>query len=268
MLAVLAVATTSACRVDVSIGIDADDRGGGEVRARARLDGSAVAQLGGPEPSERIRLDDLREAGWEITGPTEQDDGGLEIVATHDFASAEEAEALVADLAGDPGPLRSFEVTQHRSFLKTHTDFRGTVDLQAGLGAFTDPDLQAALQGTPQAPLGVTTAALEQRLGAALDRLFGLQVAVKLPGTVESNAPTETGNGAVWAPSLGEQVVLEASGERWNVANLVGAATAALSGAALLGVVGGRWRRTRSNVTLGNDGATGEDRGGAPSPEG
>lgn len=227
-----------------------------------------MAQLGGPEPGDRIRLDDLRDAGWEVDGPTEQDDGGLVIVATHAFATAEEAEALVGDLAGDPGPLRRFEVTQERSFLKTRTDFRGTVDLQAGLGAFTDPDLQAALGATPEAPLGVSTAALETRLGATLDRLFGLQVAVRLPGDVESNAPTETADGAVWAPRLGEEVVLEASAERWNVANLAGASATAASGLALAAVAGARWRRTRSNVTLGNDGETREDRRGAPGPEG
>jgi hypothetical protein len=272
--AALAVAlTTGACRVDVSVGIDADDDGGGEVRAQARLDGPAVTQLGGPDPGDRIRLDDLRAAGWEIEGPTDQDDGGLEIVATHDFDTAEEAEALVADLGGDPGPLRGFAVSQHRSFAKTTTEFRGTVDLQAGLGAFTDPDLQAALQATADAPLGVTTAALEKRLGAALDRLFGLQVAVRLPGTVASNAPTETDNGAVWAPSLGEEVVLEASSERWNVANLAGASTAVASGLALAALTLRRRKSrppdltvTDSNITLGNDGEAREDGGGAASP--
>jgi hypothetical protein len=268
--AALFALTTSACRVDVSVGIAADDDGGGEVRAQARLDGPAVTQLGGPDPGKRIRLDDLRDAGWEIQGPTEQDDGGLEIVATHDFDTPEEAEALVADLGGDPGPLRNFAVDQHRSFLKTTTEFRGTVDLQAGLGAFTDPDLQAALGATADQPLGVTTAALEKRLGAALDRLFGLQVAVRLPGTVQSNAPTETDNGAVWAPSLGEEVVLEASSERWNVRNLAGATTAAVSGLALLALFAVRRRRrltvTDSNITLGNDGETGEDGGGAARP--
>ena len=268
----MAALTTSACRVDVSVGIDANDRGGGQVRAQARLDGSAVTQLGGADPGERIRLDDLERAGWEIEGPTAQDDGGLEIAATHDFDTPQEAEALVADLGGDPGPLRSFDVTQRRTFLKTTTRFRGTVDLQAGLGAFTDPDLHRALQATEGAPLGVTTQALEKRLGAALDRLFGLQVAVRLPGDVESNAPTETDNGAVWAPSLGEEVVLEATSERWNVANIAGATIAVLSALGLAAVLLAKRRRdltvTNGNSTVVDDGETGEDRTGAPGPQG
>ena len=261
----------------MSVGIDADDHGGGEVRAQARLDGSAVSQLGGPDPGKRIRVADLERAGWKIEGPTTQDDGGLEIVATHRYDTPQEAEALVADLGGDPGPLRNFDVTQRRTFLKTTTDFKGTVDLQAGLGAFTDPDLQRALGATAEAPLGVTTQALEKRLGAALDRLFGLQVAVRLPGDVESNAPTETDNGAVWAPSLGEEVVLEATSEQWNVANIAGATTAVVSALALAAVLTSTAARrrgqqdltvTNGNITVPDDGETGEDGRGAPGPQG
>jgi hypothetical protein len=263
------VALTGACRVDVSVGIDAHADGGGEVRASARLDGAAVAELGGADPADRIRLDDLRDAGWEVEGPTEQDDGGLEIVATHAYRTEADAEALVADLGGAPGPLRDFRVRQQRSFLKTRTEFTGTVDLQAGLGAFTDPALQEALGATTEAPLGVSSAALEKRFGAPLDRLLGLQVGVRLPGSVESNAPTETDSGAVWAPALGDDVVLEATAERWNVRNLVLATIAVGSGLALAGTLLVRRRHltvTPSNLTLGNDGETGTDGRGAPSP--
>ena len=272
-LAAIAVAvTTSACRVDVSVGITADDRGGGEVRAQARLDGTAVAELGGADPGERILLDDLARAGWKVEGPTMQDDGGLEVVATHPFSTPQEAEALVADLGGDPGPLRGFAIEHRRTFLKTTTEFTGTVDLRAGLGAFSDPDLDEALGATVDAPLGVTPQALEQRLGAAIDRLFGLQVAVRLPGEVASNAPTETDNGAVWAPALGDELVLEATSEQWNVTNIAGAGVAALSALAFAAWLVTRRRRdltvTNSNVTVGNDGETGEDERGAPGPPG
>jgi len=68
----------------------------------------------------------------------------------------------------------------------------------------------------------VTPAALEKRFGAPVDHLLGLQVAVRLPGKVTANAPTGTDHGAVWAPSLGEDTVLEAHAEHWNVRNLAG----------------------------------------------
>lgn len=266
-LAVTIAAATSGCRVDVSVGIDANDTGGGEITARAQLDGSAVTQLGGPEPGDRIRLDDLEKAGWDIEGPTKLDDGGLEIVATHDFDTPGEAEGLVADLGGDPGPLKQFTLRQTRTFLKTTTDFKGTVDLERGLGAFTDPSLQEALGATAEAPLGVTPDALEKRLGAALDRLLGLQVAVHLPGDVESNAPTATKSSAVWAPAIGEQQALEATSQQWNVGNIAGAATSTLSALGLAAVLIIRRRNltvTDGNITVDDDGETREDRTGTP----
>lgn len=241
----------SACRVDVSVGVDANADGSGRVRAAAVLDADAVDQLVGEaagdpaqaDPTKRIKVDDLRAAGWTVTGPAPTDDGGLEVVATQRYDDAADARRLLAEVAGDPGPFRDVSLRQTRSFFKTRTDFAGTVDLDAGLGAFTDPDLRSALEATDEAPLGVTTAQLEARLGEAIDRMFGLQVAVRLPGRVTSNAPTETDNGAVWAPSLGEEVVLEASSERWNVGNLIALAVAVASALGLAAVLAGRRRQ-------------------------
>jgi hypothetical protein len=247
----------------VSVGVDADPDGTGRVRAAAALDADAVERLVGEaagdpatvDPATRIKLDDLRDAGWTVTGPEPTDDGGLEVVVTQRFADAAEARRLLAEVGGDPGPFRDVSLAQTRSFFKTRTDFAGTIDLDAGLGAFTDPELRAALEATDDAPLGITTAQLEERLGAAIDRMFGLQVAVRLPGRVTSNAPTETDNGAVWAPSLGEEVVLEASSERWNVANIVALAAAILSAVALVVVLVAR-RRPRLERDASDDEAT------------
>lgn len=272
---------TSACRVDVRVGLDAEADGGGRVRASAVLDGDAVERLvgeaaGDPEdsdPATRIKVDDLRETGWTVTGPEPTDGGGLEVVVSHDYDDPAEARRLLGEIAGDPGPIRDLVLRQERTFFKTTTEFEATFDLAAGLGAFTDPELREALESTPEAPLGITTEQLERQLGEAIDRMLGLQVAVRLPGDVTSNAPTATDNGAVWTPRLGEEVVLEARSERWNTANLVALVLAVVAAVALAAIVVGRRRRpvdtetdltvTDSNLTLGNDGTTGADRAGA-----
>lgn len=257
--------------------LDADADGGGRVRASAVLDGDAVERLvgqaaGDPEdadPATRIKVDDLRDAGWTVTGPEPTDGGGLEVVVSHDYDDPAEARRLLAEIAGDPGPIRDVVLRQERTFFKTTTEFEATFDLAAGLGAFTDPDLREALEATDEAPLGITTEQLERQLGDAIDRMLGLQVAVRLPGDVTSNAPAATDNGGVWTPRLGEEVVFEARSERWNVANLVALAVALGAAAALAGVVLRRRRSredltvTDSNLTLGNDGTTGADRTGA-----
>jgi hypothetical protein len=256
--AVAVLALGGACRVDVSVGIEADRDGTGQIQVTARLDGAAVAQLGGADPKERLRLDDLRRAGWRIDGPTEQDDGALEVTATHPFDDEADAEALLDDV----GPLRGFALEQRRTFFKTTTTLEGAADLTEGLGAFTDADLEAALGATPDQPLGVSDEQLEQRFGAPIDRLLGVQVAVRLPGGIdETNAPTTTAGAGVWSPALGERIAIEAASEQWNVANVAGLAVAVASGLALLGLT-----VTRGNVTLGNHGTTGADEGGAPGP--
>jgi hypothetical protein len=278
-LAGLTLATTGACRVDVNVGIQSDADGTGRVRIAATLDRSAVEQLVGQaagdpdavDPATRIKVDDLRKAGWTIDGPTETADGGLDVVATHRFANAAEARALVDDVGGDPGPFRDVRLRQERTFFKTRTEFRGTVDLGKRLGAFTDPELRQALEATDDAPLGITDAQLEQRLGAALDRLFGLHVAVRLPGDLTaSNAPTATDNGAVWTPSLGETVRLEAASERWNVGNLVALAAALAAAAALVTLLLQRRHPastvltvTDGNIKVDDHGQTGADGRGA-----
>jgi hypothetical protein len=276
LAAALLALATSACRVDVHVGLDADADGGGRVRASAVLDGDAVERLvgeaaGDPErsdPATRIKVDDLRDAGWTVTGPEPTEGGGLEVVATHDYDDPAEARRLLAELAGDPGPIRDVVLRQERTFFKTTTDFEATFDLAAGLGAFTDPELREALGATDEAPLGITAEQLERQLGEAVERMLGLQVAVRLPGDVTSNAPTAIDDGGVWTPRLGEEVVLEARSERWNLVNLVALVVAVVSAALLAGRVL-RHRRTRdltvtdSNLTVGNDGTTGADRTGA-----
>ncbi len=233
---------TSACRVDVRVGVEADPAGGGEVRVAAHLDPSAVEELVGQaagdpatsDPATRIKVEDLRKAGWTVDGPTRAGDGGLDVVARHRFADDAGARTLVAQVAGDPGPFRDVQLTQERGFFTTTTRFRGTVDLAAGLGSFTDAALRDAIGATPEAPLGVTQAQLEQRFGAPLDQLVGLRVDVRLPGRVETNGPSAGAEGAVWMPKLGEALVVEATGKRTNVANIAALVLAVVAALALL----------------------------------
>ena len=81
-------------------------------------------------------------------------------------------------------------------------------------------------------PLGETVEQIEQRLGDSLERLVGIEVAVRLPGKITSNAPLEASNGARWEPGLAdpEPAHLRASGRERNMAALAWAATAVVAG--------------------------------------
>ena len=240
-LVVLTAATAGACRVDVAVGLDSDPDGTGTVTATATLDAEAVAELVGQaagdpdeaDPATRIKVDDLRDAGWtvDVQDPTETADGRLVVTATHDYDDEDEARRLLTDL----GPFRDVTLEQTKTFAKTTTTFDATVDLTTGLAAFTDADLRQALEATDEAPLGVTQQQLEARLGRPLADLFALEVEGTLPG-----ATTGTTSGTV---TLGQRLVLDAEAERWNVANLASLAVAVTSGLALAATLALRRRQ-------------------------
>lgn len=218
-----------ACQVSTAVGVDANADGTGVVRAVVTLDRDAAGQV--PDLGSKLRVDDLRAAGWKVDGPKQVAGGGLVVSARKPFASPAEAAHVVEQLSGADGPFQSFTLRRSRTFAKTRLSFRGTVDLSKGLGSFSDPTLRSRLGGSD---LGFDPAELEGRLGRALSRVFPVKVAVRMPGSVTSNAPTRAGNGAQWSPTFGERVVLTASSSSWNTANLAFAGLAVLSALALL----------------------------------
>ena len=246
LLALLVVVLASAgCQIRTEVGVDVEEDGSGIVSVSVGLDDDAMRRVPGLE--QELRLDDLRATGWEITGPTLESDGFTWIRGTKPFDTPEEAGEVLAEVAGENGPFRDFAVTRERAFARTDFGFRGTVDFTGGLEAFGDEALAAALDGEP---LGEDVAAIEERIGAAIDEAFTFRVAVRLPGDVtSSNAPTTADNGAVWEPRLSEAgpIELVAASEvtrTTTIVLLVLAAVAAVAAlAVLVGVPRRRWRR-------------------------
>lgn len=223
----LAVAVLAGgCQVRTELAVDVDGDGSGTVTVSVGLDADALERVPGLE--QELRLDDLRATGWDITGPAPEADGFTWIRATKPFATPEEAATVLAEVAGEGGPFR-LEVTRERSFARTTYGFRGVVDFEGGLERFGDDALAESLGGEP---LGEDVAAIEERIGAAIDSVFGFEVAVRLPGELtRSNAPTEAANGAVWEPRLSEAgpVELVAESETVRLRSIVLAALAVLA---------------------------------------
>lgn len=236
LAAFAALLLLGACEAGVYVGLDADDRGGGRVKAVVTLDRAAQQLVG--DLRGRIRVDDLRDAGWEIDGP-EKVAADLRITATKKFGSAAGAARAVRELDASSGLFNNFEVKQQRSLLRTTTRFRGTVDLRKGVEAFSDETMSRELGS----PLGATPDEFADRVGGSLDDALPITVGVSLPGDVSSNAPTESGNPAAWHPKLGDRVELVATAKKWNVAPIGLAALSMLAaGTALIVALGGRRR--------------------------
>jgi hypothetical protein len=171
--AALALVVFGACKVDVAVGVNTNADGSGEVRVTAVLDEDAAKRV--EAAGATLRTEDLEATGWTVDEPETAEDGSVTHVLRHEFDSPAEAERILAQLTADNGaaerqaPLRDFVVTQRRSFFRTETSFRGTVDLARGAEAFSDARLQETLDGQP---LGVPVEQLERQLGASFDRIF------------------------------------------------------------------------------------------------
>jgi hypothetical protein len=233
----------SACQVDIAVGVDARPDGSGTVQVTATLDKDAAAQAG------PLALDDLRKAGWKVTGPAATASGGQTVQVTKDFRDASGLNAVVSEVSGATGPFRDFRLSRQRSFFTTRTRFTGVVDFGPGVGGFSDDDLKKRLGGAGD--IGLDPAAVERVTRARLDQLFRFVVTARLPGSVTtSNAPTTAGNGAVWRPKLGERITLATSSRSWNTLPIAFAIVAVVGALGLL-VIAVRWLfRRRSAVSV------------------
>ncbi len=242
VLVALLVWATTACHVTLAAGVDVARDGSGRVTAGVGLDAEALKEVG--DPATALRVNDLRQAGWEVDPPRKEDDGLTWVRASKPFADPEQAATIMAELSGPDGPFRDFRLVRTKSATRSKTSFTGTLDLSRGLAGLSDPDLATALDDVD---LGLDLEGLRRRFGDALPRTVTVQVTAGLPGELTTNAPERDGGRARWSPELGQTVQMEASGEalRINPAIPVGAGVAVVVLAGVLLVVVRRRRRRR-----------------------
>jgi hypothetical protein len=238
---VLAAAVlATGCRADVLVTVDVAADGSGRVEAAVGLDHAALARLG--DLPSQLRVDDLRQAGWDVSAPARQSDGLTWVRATRRFGTPDEAARVFTELTGPEGPFRELHVTQERALFRTTTRLAAVVDLTAGVEGFSDPRLRELLGGSP---FGVDRAELERQLGAPLDQVVKVRVTARLPGAVDANAPFQLGGTAEWRPEVGSQTLLAASSSAWNTRPLALAAASAAVALLLVGILARRLVRRR-----------------------
>jgi hypothetical protein len=193
LAALAAVLILSGCRLTANVTITMNADGSGVVAVDLVADADLLAKA--PAAVSDLRLDDARQAGWEVTGPAPTPDGGSSIRLAKPFHSAEEATAIVAEINGPQGPLRDMLVARAVTFARVDITVSGAVQWEGGLAAFSDSALTAALGRTP----------LEQEVaasGVAPEDALALTVTVKLPGEVSGNGRTGDDGAMTWTPVL------------------------------------------------------------------
>lgn len=183
-----AVALTS-CRVDQTVTLDVAADGSGTVSVVLVADQGVVAKV--PDLAADVRTDDLREAGWEVEGPDETDEGGLRLALTRDFATPEEATAILAQVGGASGPLRSVALARSGKDTNSVWTLTGALQVTGGLRAFIDDTGAELIGGAPFAG-EVADAGLE--IGEAV----GIEFTVSLPGAIDSTTGVAGDRGITW----------------------------------------------------------------------
>lgn len=191
LVAALALA---ACKVDTTVDVAVEPDGSGTITLTAIADAELVERT--PGLAEDLRFDDIVANGWTVEGPETTADGGLQVVVSRDFATVEEATALLQSLNGPDGPLHDATITRTVTDSEVTTSLSGSVRVANGLDAFADPDVLAAIGGSPYAN---DLAAANLRPADVVTFTFSAD----LPGDVVT---ADTGDGAeptlVWSVPL------------------------------------------------------------------
>lgn len=197
------VAVLAGCQVDASVDVTMVEDGSGAVEVTVTLDEDAAGRV--PDLADDLHVRDLEATGWEVTGPTDTDEDGLEIVARKPFASVEQGRAVLREIGGRGGLLRALTLRRDHSFAETSWAFGGTLDLSGGLAAFSDEDLDAVLGSDT---FGQDQASLEEQLGEPLADTMTVTVSAHLPeGDFATNGEAAGASSATWSADLGDDPV-------------------------------------------------------------
>jgi hypothetical protein len=188
LLVALAAVLLSACRVDAVVDVAVEADGTGTITLTASADPDLVAQT--PGLAEDLRFDDAVAAGWVVDGPTATEAGGLTVSLSHPFASVEEATALLQSINGPDGPLHDVVLTRAVTDDDVTTSLAGNLRVSNGLDAFADPEVLAAIGGSPYADD-------LQNAGLRPTDVVTFTFTADLPGTATTSATAAgTPNGA------------------------------------------------------------------------
>ncbi len=210
----LLVAVAGGCRLDAVVDVDVQPDGSGMVRVTITTDDDAVELI--PELRSGLRLDDISAAGWAIGGPVDVPGGGVVITAQKQFTASDQLQPILDEIAG-PGVLFSdVRLVQTRTFGRTDWDFSAVVNPTPDLGAFSDAELGAVLDGNM---FGRPLADIIAQTGTPEDS-FGLEVALTMPDDIASPGDANTGDEQA---SQAEQAAQAAAGATVNLGEVAGA---------------------------------------------
>jgi hypothetical protein len=236
-LALLAVAAPlAACQATAKVVLTVSASGRGVLAVSVVLDREAAARIG--DVPGALRVADLQHLGWVVDPVTTAGDGSVTATIHHAFGGSGEATALLREL----GPLQ-LSLHRHHGLVSSSEEVTGGADLRNGVDAFSDPGLARALGA------GTLASAVEQlkSLGGTVPDLH-MEIVLALPAHPGHVAPggSVTGHTVTWTVPLGEQVAIGASAHTTDRVAVLDFAVALLAVGAMIVLVLGRPRSSRS----------------------
>ena len=143
----VAAVLLASCRVDTDVTLKVKPNGSGTVSVVVTADADIVSKA--PDIKSDVRVDDLKEAGWKVTGPVDTDDGGVTITLTRSFSGPIEATAILNQINGTRGPLKQLVVARSGKDTNSTWTLAGKLEVNGGLEAFADDAALALLGGGP-----------------------------------------------------------------------------------------------------------------------
>lgn len=104
------------------------------------LDKESVALL--PTDRSFLHLDDLRNNGWDVKGPSRLSNGSLSLFASHEFSDVNNGTALLRSVAV---PFSNLTLSLDKNIVFSNVKLSGEVDLSDGLDAFLSQKQQEIL---------------------------------------------------------------------------------------------------------------------------
>ena len=207
------------CRMDVAVDIDVNDDGSGTVSVGVGVDDDLLSRV--PGAADRVRLGDLADAGWQVSGPDKEADGQTWVHIEKPFANPDELNEILDEINGPSGPVGDFELTITEAWDETTWQLTGTAGLTGGVATFVDAELAGAF-GTAR-PLEDLVA----ESGVPIEEGLNLTVTVTMP-----NEETPV---VVRVPLDGRTVPIEATSSQTDESVRVAAIVAGVCGALLAG---------------------------------
>jgi hypothetical protein len=185
----ITVVLLASCRVDSVVTLKVKPNGSGTVSVVVTTNADIVSKAPGLKTD--VRVDDLKEAGWKVTGPVDTDDGGVSITLTRAFNGPLEATAILNQINGTRGPLKQLVVTRTGKDTNSTWTLAGKLEVNGGLDAFADDAALELLGGGPY--IGEFNAT-----GLDLGKVVGVTFNAELPGTVDATTGLQKDGAITW----------------------------------------------------------------------